>query len=397
MLAGLIFATTEATDRREALAATLPFGGATLIEFQARLLIEAGASQVLVAVARVTPELLGAAARIRRRGPSVDIVRSAAEAAAKAHPLARIVVIADGLVTTGTLLAPACAEGGDLLLVSTDTADCEGLERLDASSCWAGIAGLGSQRLADAAALPRDYDFQSSLLRIAVQAGATRLLLPSGAGRAAHGVERDSRSLATRGKAVFAAIAASRPAWVDRWLFAPLARFALPPLVARGGSPGLLLAGGGAAGLGGLGLIHYGWVASGLGVVAAALAAGTIGSMLGWLRGEDALVVWSERLVAALSALALLVAGYGADAVSGTATGSVLAVATVAAAGLAERLRGLVPARRWWGSPAAYPLLLIAFAAPGRTLLGLAAMACYAAATLAGAVEATRKKALART
>ena len=41
-------------------AATLPFGGATLIEYQARLLAAVGASHLLVAVSRVTP---GAARR----------------------------------------------------------------------------------------------------------------------------------------------------------------------------------------------------------------------------------------------------------------------------------------------------------------------------------------------
>ena len=60
MLAGLLFATHDADDRPGALTATLPFGGLTLIEYQARLLIAAGASQIVVIVARLTPELLGA-------------------------------------------------------------------------------------------------------------------------------------------------------------------------------------------------------------------------------------------------------------------------------------------------------------------------------------------------
>ena len=118
MLAGLLFATEEAADRPDALAATLPFGGATLIEFQARLLIAAGAAQILIVVSRVTPELLGAAARLGKRGVAVDVVRTAAEAAAKVHPLAHVVVLADGLVTTEELLAPFIGEGGDLLLVT---------------------------------------------------------------------------------------------------------------------------------------------------------------------------------------------------------------------------------------------------------------------------------------
>ena len=43
MLAGLIFAVQDADDRPGMLAATLPFAGMTVIEYQARLLIAAGA------------------------------------------------------------------------------------------------------------------------------------------------------------------------------------------------------------------------------------------------------------------------------------------------------------------------------------------------------------------
>src|SRR3546814_8343509 len=97
MLAGLIFATDDADDRPDKLAATLPFGGGTLLEYQARLLIAAGAAQLLVAVTRLTPELIGAVNRIGGRVP-IDLVRSASEAAEKVHPPARIIVVADGLV-----------------------------------------------------------------------------------------------------------------------------------------------------------------------------------------------------------------------------------------------------------------------------------------------------------
>ncbi|MGK3796903.1 hypothetical protein, partial [Enterococcus faecium] len=88
MLAGLLIAMHDADDRPAMLTATLPFGGMTLIEYQARLLVGAGASQLVIVVARLTPELLGAINRIGRRGVAVDTVRTAAEAAERLHPLA---------------------------------------------------------------------------------------------------------------------------------------------------------------------------------------------------------------------------------------------------------------------------------------------------------------------
>ena len=52
MLSGLLFAIDDADDRPGRLTATLPFAGVTLIEYQARLLIAAGAAQVIIVVAK---------------------------------------------------------------------------------------------------------------------------------------------------------------------------------------------------------------------------------------------------------------------------------------------------------------------------------------------------------
>ena len=68
MLSGRLFAIDDADDRPGRLTATLPFAGVTLIEYQARLLIAAGAAQIIIVVARLTPELLGAiSTRLLRR------------------------------------------------------------------------------------------------------------------------------------------------------------------------------------------------------------------------------------------------------------------------------------------------------------------------------------------
>jgi hypothetical protein len=221
MLAGLIFATDDADDRPDKLAATLPFGGGTLLEYQARLLTAAGAAQVLVAVTRLTPELIGAVNRIGARVP-VDIVRSAREAAEKVHPLARIIVVADGLVTTGTIVDMLANEGDDALLVTSEGDALPGFERVDAGTFWAGLARVESRRLDDVARFPSDYDFQSTLLRVLAQGRAVRIALPASAAREGHGIQRDSRALADRSRAVLSSIVTARPSWFDRIVLAPL-------------------------------------------------------------------------------------------------------------------------------------------------------------------------------
>ena len=287
MLAGLLFATQDAEDRPNLLAATLPFGGATLIEFQARLLIAAGAAQILVAVSRATPELLGAVNRVKRRGVPVDIVRTAAEALEKTHPLATLLVMADGLVTSDAIVATIAHGDGDALLVIDEAHALPGLERIDADTMWAGMARIGPRRLADAARLPDEYDLQSTLLRIAAQGRPQRIVLDPAAVREGHGIERDSRALAQRSRRALGARLATRRPWIDRFVLAPLARRLLPPLVERGGSalaPALM---GGVLALAGLALILLRWPAGGLladffGIVGFNLAQG-----LCWLRGED--------------------------------------------------------------------------------------------------------------
>jgi hypothetical protein len=386
MQAGLIFATEAAEDRPEALAATLPFGGMTLIEYQARLLIAAGASHILVAVSRVTPALLGAVNRIGRRGVAVDVVRSAEEAAARAHPLASIVVIADALVTTDQAVRAMAAAQPDALMVAEDAA--AQVERVDSAHVWAGLASLSAERLKEIAAMPRDYDFQSSLLRVAVQAGAAQVMLPAAARRAGHGVERQAKALTSRSNAVLAALANGRTDWPDRFVFTPVSRFALPLMVSRGIAGAAVLGAAAALATGGGVAMLRGWPGSGLVAMLLAIACLSTGSLLSWLRGDDRRARMLEQAIAALSGVAILLTGFAAFAGDGTLLGPALAIFATAAAAICERAPAR--ARWWWCSPAAFPLVLAPLVIAGQPVAGLALATAYALATLAAAVEALR-------
>ena len=390
MLAGLIFATEDADDRPGVLAATLPFGGLTLVEFQARLLIAAGASQIILVVARMTPELLGAINRIGRRGAAVDAVRTASEVAEKLHPLARLLVVADGLVTNAEIVSQLAAEGDDALLVLDDREAPQGLERVGATAVWAGLARLDPRHVAEVAALPRDYDFQSTLLRVAAQSGVAHLRLPDG--EPAHGVFRDSRDLADRGKAILAALVAPPIRWADRYILAPLVRLALPRLVARAvptsalGGAAIVVAAAACAAM------RFGWLVSGIGAAIAAVIIFSIGAVLAWLRDEDGLVRFGRGGALATAAVAALLLGDSVRIANGSATGLAIALAGIVAAGLVERAGGASIRRRWWASPVAYPIVMLAPAIGGQVVAALALAALYAALTLAAAVEALREK-----
>lgn len=391
MLAGLIFAIEDADDRPDMLAATLPFCGSTLIEYQARLLAEAGATQLLVVVGRVTPALLGAASRIGKRGMAVDLVRSADEAAQRAHPLARLLVIADGLVTTEEVMRLLAGEGADAVLAARGATG--GGERIDADHLWAGIARLGAGRLAEAARMPGDYDLQSVLLRQAVAAGAALVPLPADAGASGHGVVRSGAVLARRSNAVVAALASGRIPWADRWVLGPIARLAVPPMVARGVPEGALLIAGGGLGLAACTLALIGWWRLALAVTLLAVALLSAGSLLSWLNAAEQLARWQDRAGQVIAAAVVMLAGSALTLESGTATPLTLAFTLVAAAALVERAASFATRQRWWGSPAGYLLVLLGPVALGWPVAGFALATVYAGATLAEAIERGRRQA----
>ena len=391
MLAGLIFAIEEATDRPGSLVATLPFGGMTLLEYQIRLLNGAGAEQVLIAVGKMTPALLAAVNRASKRDAAIEIVRSAEEAAEKANPDARVLVLADGLVTIDPVVDRMAADGPEALLVTDDAGSPAAIERLDMKDCWAGIARISPTQLAQIARMPEDYDFQSALLRVAAQSGAEHITLTKGWQRGGHAVERSADGLASRNASVLTALTERLPGWADRWIFTRAARAVLPELVSRGVPGFAATLAGGLFGLGALAGIWFGW--SGPGLVGSLVATASIatGAAMAALRGEEKRARRVEAGIYVLFAAVVLLCGWTEFRSLGVATPLVLAATGAALQLLVERTGSVH--RRWWASPAAHLLLLTPFALAGYAEYGLGAVAFYAFATLAAAVEATRENA----
>jgi len=391
MLAGLLFAIHDADDRPDRLAATLPFSGVTLIEYQARLLIAAGVSQIIIVVARMTPELLGAINRIGRRGVSVDTVRSAMEAGEKLHPLAPVLMLGDGLVTTDAIVKAMAVEDGDCLLVVPESDAGPGFERVGGQMAWAGVARLSSSRIAEVAGLPQDYDLQSSLLRFAVQSRAAHVLLPTDAVRGGHGIERQARTLEERGRAVLMTIVSGRRGWFDRFVLAPIARLALPLLVDRGAGGTTVGAAGASLGIAGLVTIGVGLPSIGLMLSLVGCIALALGSVLSGLRDDASMARWQTLGIGGVTAASILVFAFFVSGYAGNNTALAIGTALVAIGTLAERAILERERQLWWGSPTAYLLIVALFAILGFPVFGLGVTAVYATATLAVVIERLRR------
>ncbi len=392
MLAGLLIAMHDADDRPAMLTATLPFGGMTLIEYQARLLVAAGASQIVIVVARLTPELLGAINRIGRRGIAVDTVRTAAEAAEKLHPLARVLMLADGLTTTEETIAALAQGGGDALLVMPQDAAQTGYERVGGGMVWAGVARLEARRVAELAALPRDYDLQSTLIRLAEQAQAVHMLLPAGAIRGGHALGHSGQALEARGRRVLTAMVSGRSGWFERFVVTPIARATIPMLVPRGVSAPAVAAGGAVVGLIALVLTYLSHPITGLLLAMAGTVGLLVASALADLRDDPGMARGLKVGASVLPALAVLTYGHDETVLMRDGVPLVLAIGLILVAAIGDRAVGAAPRKGWWGSTPAYLVPVWLGALVDAPLVALIAGCVYAVATAFAAIERLRRE-----
>ena len=302
-----------------------------------------------------------------------------------------VVMLADGLTTTAATLATLTRDGGDALLVMPEEQATMGYERVGSGMVWAGVARLDPRRLAELAAMPRDYDVQSTLVRLASQAHAVHVLLPQEAIRGGHGVGHAAAALEARGRTVLAAMISGRSGWFERFVTAPLARAVIPLLVPRAVPATAVAAGAGVVGALGLTLIAIAYPGSGLLLTVLGTLGLSLAATLADLRDEPAAERWLQRLAGGLPALAALF--YGRQAAQAQADGApeILAIGLVLLAVLGERALGHRPRRSWWGSAPAYLLLLWCGAIVSAPAVGLGLAAVYAAATLAAAIERLRR------
>lgn len=288
-----------------ALRATLPLAGRTVIERQARLAASAGAAKIIIFVERMPPALTVALDRLRRDRLPIHVARSAEEAAEAVDPNDRLLLIADGAVAESSQLDRLARAEGPVVLTVPDAAFGEVHERIDAGSRWAGLAVIDGPVLRDTAAMLRDWDLQSTLLRRSLQAGA-RHLAADGPVAILDGRE----DLALLERQILASASEVRGGWASR-LLAPLERAATRALMAGPIGPGAI--GTAAVVLTGLGALAflYGWFWTGLVKLLVATPLDGIATRLARLRMQDDIGrSWWSLLLPATSGAALVALAY---------------------------------------------------------------------------------------
>lgn len=307
-LAALIAAKDEA-DPGPGLRATLPLAGRTLIEYQADLVLGAGAEHVVLLVERVPASLAEAAERLRRGGARIDIARGPVDAIDRFHPDERILLVADGATAAPCAVKVLASEPGPALLTVPDLAEHGEFERIDAAQRWAGFALVDKAVLGSTAQMLGEWDLASTVLRRLVQADARRIdALISGSARPV--LANGPADLDAIEAALLRRAETSDRNWVECFVHRLAAAQLIRPLIARGfNSKHVALAAaatGWAAAL--LALFGLFWVAALLLPFAAVLAATSRRMSRIWARpvGPDRPLDLVRNL-AGLAVLALLV------------------------------------------------------------------------------------------
>jgi hypothetical protein len=200
--------------------------GTPRVEFQIRRARAVGAAHAVILAERVTADLVDSVARLRSEGLSIDIARSAGDAAELIHPDEAVLLLESDLLVAPERLASLVAHERPALLCVRDEPGNERFERIDPTARWTGYALVDGDLLRRTVAMVGDWDLASTLMRHAVQDGAHRLTLtPDELKRELVAID-DPLDAQRAGRQLVAAAVVPNAGWATRWLLGPLARVA---------------------------------------------------------------------------------------------------------------------------------------------------------------------------
>lgn len=305
-LAALISAYHESGEAGH-LRATLPLAGRTVIERQARLAASAGANPVIIFVERLPAALSAAVERLRRDHVPVQMVRSAEEAAEAVDPFDRVLLVGDGAIVPAAQQLRLAGEQGPAVLTVPEGAHGELYERIDAQSRWAGLAAIDGALLRETANMLRDWDFQSTLLRRTLQAGAGHVEADNAATVAILDKDEDLDELERR---IIAGADLANRSWSD-YLLSPIERLATLMMVGSALSPQLIGLGAALLTLLGAGAFYVGWSWVGLVSLLVATPLEGIATRLARLRMQGGIrQSWWAYLIPLFVAAAFVILAY---------------------------------------------------------------------------------------
>lgn len=365
-------------DDGGALRALLPLAGRTLLEYQVRCALAAGAAPIVVVVERIPQALQDAFERLRLDGIGVFPVSDIAEAVSRFEAGSSILLIGDGVAPPIELAIAISGDGEPAVATVPDDEMHERFERIDAESRWAGVAIVDAHLLGSTAAMLGDWDLQSTLLRRSIQEGARRVSAAEAGGEPL--LVETASELADFQRFLLRSSRGGRNDWASRYLLPVVEDFATEQLMQTGTRPVWLVWAALALTLGGAICFTRGWLGAGLVLLLLSAPLDLVASRLAALRMKPLPARMISRLALWPAAgLALLAIGLW-EMRHGTGWGSFVAAASGCAFAEAARVeRSGMPSEPWLFSRRNAIFLAAPFALGGVWTAYLIAMLVYAA------------------
>jgi len=156
----------------------IDFGGQPLVEFQARLALEAGADGLLILADAPATDLGQLIDRLAtEHGRPIALVQDQLSLSRALVPEDRVLILAENLVVPPEALETLLERGPPALLSLPDAPSTSRFERLDPQANWGGAMLLPAGNILATLDMLGDWDLQLTLLRRAVQAGIPRVEL----------------------------------------------------------------------------------------------------------------------------------------------------------------------------------------------------------------------------
>jgi len=322
-------------DDRGSLRSLFPLAGRTLIEYQVRCAVAAGAAPVVVVVERVPQGLQDAFERLRLDGIGVFPVSDVNDAVSRFEAGSLILLIGDGIAAPVGLVTELAQEPEPAVATVPDDEEHEVFERIDGATRWAGVAVVDAPLLGSTAAMLGDWDLQSTLLRRAVQEGARRVPASDIGGEPL--LVESADQLADFQRHLVHSSRGPRDDWVSRYLLPPVEDFATEQLMETAVRPTWLIFAALALTIGGAICFTRGWLGAGLVLLLLSTPLDLVAARLATLRLRPfAQRTWSRLALWPAGGLVLLAIGLW-EMRHGTGWGSFVTAA--AACGFAEAMR----------------------------------------------------------
>ncbi|MFC4295499.1 hypothetical protein ACFO0A_10585 [Novosphingobium tardum] len=245
--------------------------GRSIVQHQLGAVLAIGAERVICIAEGLPGELIALQHAAERAGLNFQIAANARGLARLVGPDDELFVLLDGLLAmpeevkalSGSLAGP----GSVVLVQLVEQGVASGYERIDLNHAAAGLLRMPGRLVARLAELPAEWNPQSALLRIAVQAGLPQRVLPGELADSArwnlvrgeddaHRIEPPWLRLHTVGEAPGSDLTHQGPgAATAGWLVRRLG----PGLLHAGTKPSLVAAGAGMIGLFALGAAWFSW------------------------------------------------------------------------------------------------------------------------------------------